>query len=88
MNVTNHFELLDALLLRYTAVLVSKSLRTVRLKDFATEEGIFLKDLFNFLCWLVSDNERECYISQRCNIKFIHFQANNELLKVQLYYQC
>eukprot|EP01036_Dinobryon_divergens_P034463 gene34464-44531_t len=85
MNVTNHFELLGALLLRDTAVLVSKNLRTtVRLKDFATEEGIFQKDLFNFLCWLVSDNERECYISQRCNIKFIHFQANNELLKITI----
>ena len=55
MNVINNFELLDALLLRSTAVLVSKNLRTtLRLKDFATEEGTFQKDLFKFLCWLIS----------------------------------
>ena len=83
MNVTNHFALFDALLLRSTAVLASKNLRTtVRLKDFLTEDGYLQIELFNFLCWLVSDNERELYISRRCTIKFIHCQANDELLKV------
>ena len=80
---TNYFSLFDALLIRSASALASNNVRTtLRLKDLLTLDGFFKKDLFKFLCWLVSDNERELYFSRRCVLKFIHCQANNELLKV------
>ena len=83
MNVSDFFSKFDSILTEQAACIESKSMRrTVRLKDLVVENGIFLTDLFEFLCWLVSDNERELFFSRTCAIKFFHYQADNEMLKV------
>lgn len=74
-----YFSRFDSLLINQATDIASASVRrTVRLIDLVGEE-----DLFDFLCWLVSDNERELYFSRNCAIKFFHCQAKNELLKVE-----
>ena len=75
--VVEYFSRFDSLLNNH-ATDITIVRRTVRLIELVME-----KDLFDFLCWLVSDNERELYFSRNCAIKFIHCQAKNELLKVE-----
>jgi len=83
MSVNNYFSIFDAVLTQQAATIESKSIRkTVRLQDLVTDKGHVLDDLFDFLCWLLSDNERELFFSRKCEIKFFHYQANNEMLKV------
>eukprot|EP01036_Dinobryon_divergens_P034462 gene34463-44530_t len=73
--VVEYFSRFNSLLNSHATDITSVR-RTVRLIDLVME-----KDLFDFLCWLLSDNERELYFSRNCAIKFIHCQAKNELLK-------
>jgi len=54
-------------------------------KDFMTVEGNFKKPLFDFISWLISDNEREIYLAKRCNLKFLHLQGKLSLLRVCLH---
>ena len=76
--VHEYFSRFDLLLINQADDIASKSMRrTVRLKDLVVEDS-----LFDFICWLVSDNERELYFSRNCAIKFFHCEAKNELLKV------
>lgn len=88
MSVSDFFALFDLLLIEKNADSIAKSIdatnvrKTFVLKEFCHSEGKLHKELFEFLCWLVADNEREMYISKQCTIKFIHSQAKDDLLKV------
>jgi hypothetical protein len=86
MSVEDFLALFDRVLLQHaefeteTSEIAAK--KTLLLMELTHLDGIFLKELFEFICWLVSDNEREMYFSKQCGIKFFHSQAKNELLKV------
>ena len=83
MSVIIFFSIFDYLLAYQAASIESQSIRrTMRLQELVTDnEQQFLDYLFHFLCWLVSDNERELFFSRKCEIKFFHYQANNDMLK-------
>ena len=81
MSVVHYFSILDTILIQQAVHIKSKSKRkTVRLKDLVAGN----ESLFDFVCWLVSDNERELFFSRNCAIKFFHCQANNQQLKVKI----
>lgn len=54
-------------------------------KDFLTVEGTFKKPLFDFISWLISDNDREIHLAKKCNLKFLHLQGKLSLLRVAIH---
>ena len=89
MSAVQCLELFDSLLIQncdHGKALKSSNKIAMLLKDFTVLEGTFLPDVFDFICWLVSDNEREVFFSKQCGIKFFHNQANDDMLKVIVNY--
>jgi hypothetical protein len=83
MSTLKYFSIIDSILIQQAICIETKNMRrTVLLKDLIMEK----EDLFDFVCWLVSDNERELFFSKNCSIKFFHCQANNHQLKVRVYF--
>ena len=81
MSAFHYFSIFDSIVVQQqqAVCIETKNMRrTVLLKDLIMGK----EDLFDFVCWLVSDNERELFFSKNCSIKFIHCQANNHQLKV------
>ena len=82
----NYFHMLDQALvfhsIELSAVNATKRNKTVLVKELLTTDGVFNKILFEFLNWIISENDREIFLSKTCHIKFIHTAANQELLKI------
>lgn len=82
----NYFHMLDEALVFHTidlsAVNAAKKNKTFLVKELLTMDGEFNKTLFEFLNWIISENDREIFLAKTCHIKFIHTKANQDLLKI------
>lgn len=85
----NYFHMLDQAFVFHTmdlsALNAPKKNKTFLVKELLTLDGIFNKVLFDFMNWIISENDREIFLSKTCHIKFIHTAANQDLLKIFLH---
>jgi len=56
--------------------------KAILLRELVTTEGNVNEALLSFMAWLLSDNERELFLSKKCNFKCLHFQADTNKLKI------
>mmetsp|Transcript_2384 Transcript_2384/g.3661 ORF Transcript_2384/g.3661 Transcript_2384/m.3661 type:complete len:560 (-) Transcript_2384:8-1687(-) len=82
MSALKFFELFNEILLYRVE---DDGNKAYLLKEIMNYEGKFQKDLFEFILWLISNNDREVYFSGQCNIKFKHFQSDANLMKVVVF---
>ena len=82
----NYFHMLDEALVFHTMDLsdlkATKKNKTFLVKELLTTDGVFDKVLFDFINWIISENDREIFLSKTCHVKFIHTKANQDLLKI------
>ena len=82
----NYFHMLDEALVFHTMDLsdlkATKKNKTFLVKELLTSDGVFDKVLFDFINWIISENDREIFLSKTCHVKFIHTKANQDLLKI------
>ena len=85
----NYFDAFDLAILNFTSKLnpdekKSSTRRAVVLKKLLTIDGDFDKTLFDFILWIISDNNREITFSRMCDIKFLFAKSDVDMLKVFL----
>mmetsp|Transcript_16879 Transcript_16879/g.23142 ORF Transcript_16879/g.23142 Transcript_16879/m.23142 type:complete len:749 (-) Transcript_16879:8-2254(-) len=82
----NFFDAFDLAILNYTSRLTHEerksSRKAVLVKKLLTIDDGFDKPLFDFITWIISDNNREIAFSKMCEIKFIYSKSDANLLKI------
>ena len=46
------------------------SMESILFKDLMMVNGIYQDELAQFITWIISNNDREIYFANKCNIKF------------------
>ena len=80
-------QLFDLILQNVASKLIEKNItmESMLFNELMIFNGSYQEELCRFIIWVISNNGREIYFANKCNIKFVHTEANLNKLKIFLY---